>query len=210
MPDLNLNEETPHDEAEELLPWYVTGQLDPRERTLVEQHLLSCARCQRQLAFERRMVDEFHALTPEIDSGWARLRHRLEPRVSWRDGAKRQAAAFWQQLSRPPVAMLAAAQFAFVILSAGLLLALSRPDYRALGSSTAPAAANVIVMFRPDTTEAEWRGILRANGASLVGGPTPTDAYLLSIPAPSRLQALKKLRADGHVELAEAIDGDKQ
>jgi anti-sigma factor RsiW len=47
----------PHDQAEELLPWYVTGQLDADDRALVEQHLSSCPHCRRQLAVERRMVD---------------------------------------------------------------------------------------------------------------------------------------------------------
>jgi len=209
MPDPIRTDEQPHDEAEELLPWYATGQLDPKERALVEQHLLSCAKCQRQLAIERRMVDEFQALTPEIDTGWARLRQRLEPRETWRDRAGREAAGVWRMLSRPQVALLAAAQLAFVIFAAGLLLSLSRPSYRALGSASAPAAANVIVMFSPDTTEAEWRKVLTANGASLVGGPTSTDAYLLTVPAASRPAALKRLRADHHVMMAEAIDGGR-
>jgi hypothetical protein len=209
MPDPIRPDEHSHDEAEDLLPWYVTGQLEPSERALVEHHLASCAHCQRQLAFERRLVDEFQALTPEIDTGWARLRQRLEPRERWRDRAGREAAAVWQLLSRPPVAVLAAAQLAFVIFAAGLLLTLSRPSYHALGSSSAPAAANVIVMFRPDTTEAEWRGVLRASGASLVGGPTSTDAYLLAVPATSRPVALNTLRADDHVVMAEAIDGGR-
>ena len=48
-----------HREAEELLPWYATGQLDADDRALVEAHLSSCAHCQRQLQAERRMIDEF-------------------------------------------------------------------------------------------------------------------------------------------------------
>ena len=41
-----------HDEAEELLPWYATGQLDPAERVLVEKHLSACADCRDQLIEE--------------------------------------------------------------------------------------------------------------------------------------------------------------
>ena len=54
----------PHEQAEELLPWYATGRLDAADRSLVEAHLAACARCQRQLAGERRMVDRFRAKTP--------------------------------------------------------------------------------------------------------------------------------------------------
>ena len=63
----------PHDQAEELLPWYATGQLDAADRALVEKHLASCARCQRQLAAERALIHEFQSLTPEIETGWAQL-----------------------------------------------------------------------------------------------------------------------------------------
>jgi hypothetical protein len=177
---------------------------------MVEQHLLGCPGCKEQLAFERRMVDEFQAFSPATDSGWARLRQRIEPGEPFADRAARAVGEFWQQLTRPPVAALAFAQFAFVVVAAGLLLSLSRPSYHALGSAPVPAAANVIVMFAPETTEAEMRGLLKTNGATLVGGPTPTDAYLLSIPRTSRSSALAKLRSEAHIVMAEPIDGVAQ
>jgi hypothetical protein len=198
---------SPHQEAEELLPWYVIGQLEPAEQELVERHLSSCAHCRRQLSFERRMIDEFAALTPEIDTGWARLRQRLNPRQSWWDKVARDAAAVWQAFARPPVAALALAQLAFVVLAASLLLSLSRPAYRALGSAPPPQSANVIAMFRPDTTESQLRTLLQNDGASLVGGPTPADAYLLRVAPASRKAALQRLRADRHVLMAQPIDG---
>lgn len=217
MPDQIPSEVNPHKEAEELLPWYATGQLEAEEQALVERHLATCAHCRRQLAFERRMVDEFAAMTPEIDSGWARLRERLEPQVqhpakareSWWNKAVRDAAAAWRGLSRPAVAAVAFAQLAFVIVAGSILLSLSRPSYRALGSAPPPQSANVIAMFRPDTSEVQMRELLRVSGASMAGGPTPTDAYLLRVPPPSRDRALARLRADRHVLMAEPIDGDR-
>lgn len=193
-------------EAEELLPWYVTGQLEGEELALVEQHLSSCAHCRRQLAFERRMVDGISALTPEIDAGWERLRQRLEQRESWWNRARGEIAAFWRNLSRPAVAAMAFAQLAFVVIAGAMLLSLSRPSYRALGSSQPPASANVIAMFEGGTTQSQLTELLRRNGATLVGGPTSTDAYLLSVPAQSRTVALERLRSDRHVIMAEPID----
>ena len=61
-------------------------------------------------------------------------------------------------------------------------------------------------MFRADTTQSQLTALLRSNGASLVGGPTPADAYLLHVPAKSREQVLADLRADPHVLLAQPID----
>jgi anti-sigma-K factor RskA len=217
MPDQIQSGVNPHKEAEELLPWYATGQIEAEEQALVERHLATCAHCRRQLAFERRMVDEFAAMTPEIDSGWARLRERLEPqsqpsgkaRESWWDKSVRDAAAAWRGLSHPAVAAVAFAQLAFVIVAGSVLLSLSRPSYRALGSAPPPQSANVIAMFRPDTSEVQMRELLRTSGASMAGGPTPTDAYLLRVPAPSRDRALARLRADRQVLMAEPIDGDR-
>jgi anti-sigma-K factor RskA len=201
--------ETAHEEAEALLPWYATGQLEPADRALVERHLESCAECQRQLQGERMLIDEFQTLTPEIDTSWARLRSRIEPRQHRKPQWRQAVGEFWQLLNRPAVVALAAAQLAFV-LAGTLALSLSRPTYYALGGAQEPASANILVIFRPETKEAELRDSLRSSGASLVGGPTAADAYLLHVPAQARPGALAKLRADKDVLIAQPIDGAAQ
>lgn len=219
MPNTIQMEIKPHHDAEELLPWYVTGQLEGDELAFVENHLSSCAHCRRQLSFERQMVEEFAGLTPEIDTGWARLKERLEaPRPiasfephrasrSWWARFSRDAATVWQGLTRPAVAVLATAQIAFVAIAGMILFSLSQPSYRALGSAPAPRSANVIAMFRADTTESQMRDLLRANGATVVGGPTSADAFLLRVAPASRREALLKLRSNRHVLMAQPIDG---
>lgn len=218
MIDPVQSETAPHHDAEELLPWYATGQLEGAELALVEEHLSDCAHCRRQLAFERRMVDEFAELTPEIDGGWERLKQRLgtpaaapvrqasRPRESWWDKAARDAASVWQTFTRPAVAAVAFAQLAILVVAGSALYSLSQPSYRALGSAPPPQSANVIAMFRADTTESQMRELLRGTGASLVGGPTPTDAYLLRVPVRSRDAAIARLRTDRHVVMAQPID----
>jgi hypothetical protein len=202
----------PHEEAEELLPWYATGQLDRDEASRVEQHLLACAKCRAQLSFDRRMVSEFADLTPQIDSGWLRLQQRLQlgertlARPTWWQRLATGTGEIWQALMRPSIAALAVAQLAFLIVAGSVLLSLSRPSYRALGSAPPPQSANIIAMFRTDTTESQLRSLLNTNGASLVGGPTATDAYLLRVPAQSRNAVLSRMRADRHVIMAEPIE----
>jgi anti-sigma factor RsiW len=202
----------PHEQAEELLPWYATGRLDAADRSLVEAHLAACARCQRQLAGERRMVEQFQSFSPQVASGWARMRQRIEAheeRPSWID---RTASDIWQLLKRPAVAALATAQVAILGIAAAIAPSLgSAPAYVALGDRAQPAqSANVIILFRPEATEAGMRGALRRSGASLVGGPTDADAWLLSVPPAQRSAALAKLRADREVVMAEPIDGVAQ
>ena len=211
MADL-INVTDDHGEAEELLPWYATGQLDADEQALVERHLSTCAHCRRQLAAERRMIDEFAAMTPEIDMGWERLRRRVQPHEladqpsGFGARLRDQVAAAWEVLTRPAFAAVALAQLALIVVAGSALFSLSRTSYHALGSASPPQSANVIIMFRGDTTESEVQGLLRASAASVVGGPTSTDAYLLSVPARSRAAAVAKLRGDRHVVMAEPID----
>jgi hypothetical protein len=199
-----------HDQAEELLPWYATGQLDEADRALVERHLSSCEACQKQLSGEHVLIDQFRSLDLEVASGWAKLRAQIAPqprRQPWLADTLRE---FWDFLSRPAVAAFATAQLAFVVLAGGALLSLSRPTYHALGGTSVAPAANVIVIFRADATEQDVRDALRSSGASLVGGPTPTDAYLLHVPANRRASALAKLQSDEDVQMAEPIDGPGQ
>jgi hypothetical protein len=80
--------------------------------------------------------------------------------------------------------------------------------YRALGAA-APAAGNLVVVFKPDTTEAEMRRILQARGARLSDGPTVTGAYVLALPAPLAPAALTSLRAEPAVTLAEPLGAHK-
>jgi hypothetical protein len=206
MPD-PVDQDDAHAEAEELLPWYATGQLDRADRALVEGHLVACARCQRQLLAERRLIDEFQSLVPEIDRGWHRLRTQIEPR---RTGPRRDivqtVSDLWRTLSRPAVAALAFAQLALVVLAGMILLSMNRPAYRALGSSQAPPAANVLVIFRPDAAEEDIRVALRATGASLVGGPTAANAYLLHVEPKRRDSAVVRLQSDDDVQVAQPID----
>jgi len=200
----------PHEQAEELLPWYATGQLDEKDRSIVETHLAACARCQRQLAGERRMVDQFQSFSPEVDSGWARIRQRIEmPQPKRRIRLGQWAAELWQMLKRPAVAALATAQVALLAVAAVLAPSLSSaPAYVALGDRAQPTpAANMIILFRPETTEADMRLALRNSGASLVGGPTDADAYLLHVTPEQRASALAKLHDDDDVLMAEPIDG---
>lgn len=207
MADLTLSGSAAHDEAEELLPWYATGQLDAPDRARVEAHLYSCEACRSQLAAERRFAIEFQAMSPAVESGWARLKARIDPPRAPASAPLGFLADLRGLVRRPAIAALAAAQLMFVVMAGAMLLSLSRPDYHALSSVPAPAAANVIVMFRSDVTAQAIGDQLRIVGATIVGGPTATDAYLLHVDPRHRAGALTRLRAASSVQLAEPIDG---
>jgi anti-sigma factor RsiW len=213
MTDPIMPWDKPHDEAEALLPWYATGQLEESDRALVEKHLSTCSGCREQLGVERRLVHEFRSFTPELESGWSRLRARVASPAPAAKEPRRPIAEvgadLWAAFTRPIVLAFAAAQVAFVTFASALMMWLSQPAYHALGSAPPPASANAIVMFRADATEQDVREAMRSANAKIVGGPTEAGAYLLHVDPRKRESALARLRADDDVQLAEQIDGDK-
>lgn len=208
MPDPIIPDRA-HDEAEELLPWYVTGQLEAPERERVEAHLAACAGCREELVLERRRMQALRSFSPQVESGWIRLRERIavpaSGTVKRRSTFGQVAADFWTVLTRPAVVALAAAQT--LLLTIGIsFFWLSQPTYQTLGSATAPAAANVIVMFEPGATEQDLRLALRDADGSIVGGPTAAGAYLIHVEPALRGKALASLQASRKVLLAQPID----
>jgi hypothetical protein len=86
------------------------------------------------------------------------------------------------------------------------LQAPAEPQYRALGSSTLQSA-NLIVQFEPNTRVRDMQLALSSSDARLVDGPTETGAYLLRVDQSRRELALKRLRDNDAIALAEPIDG---
>src|SRR3954447_15160829 len=110
----------PHDETEELLPWYVTGRLDAADRERVEKHLTDCSRCQSDLRRERHLADEYRAYSPQVEASWVSLRERIEPALPARPPAVANSN-WWPSLSRPAIAGLMAAQLAIVVVTASVV-----------------------------------------------------------------------------------------
>ena len=206
MADIIRLRGSPHEEVQRLLPWLVNGTLAPDEVELVEAHLSECAECRADLQTERQLAREIASMPVDIESSWADIEQRLEaerPIVTRPEG-------FWRK--RIPVAWAVASPLA-AAAAVGLVFVNVTPsapvsqEYRALGSPTAVQAANVVVMFEDSTRVKDMRAALAAADARLVDGPTETGAYLLRVDGAKREQALKSLRDNDAIALAEPIDG---
>ncbi len=182
-----------HAQVQALLPWYVRGQLDADEMSLVRQHLQSCERCRIELAAEPAVQTLLGAALPaaagDADRGFARLRERLVPREAAR-------APRWM-----PWALGLQGAALVAVLALWLHDRPAEPAYQGLSAGSAVAAADALVMFRPEVSEQELRALLHAQGASIVAGPTETGAYQLRLPAAS----LDGLRRSPLVRLAEPL-----
>ena len=203
--------EDPHREVEALLPWYLAGALDAEEHTRVEAHLGDCQACRAELAYERRLKSEVAALPTDVEHGWARLHRRLDmrPRRAESFGWLARAGRAWR--AGPTWLGWALAAQAGLIAAFGLLVAPVSPPapsapYHALSAAAPSAPGNVVVIFRPETSERILRETLRASHARLVDGPTASDAYVLAVPAAARASILTSLRARSDIILAEPIN----
>jgi hypothetical protein len=215
MQVINLDRST-HETVQKLLPWFVADTLQDAERDLVREHVRTCSQCQVDIEWEQK----FRSLTgnEQNDADLSsvdveRALQRLHPQLETHGfnaiiGKCLRAIHDGWHYSSAGMRTMVAMQFAAII---GLGYLLWTPphepsSFHALGQGAAPAA-NLIVMFKPDTTEAQMRVILSSNSARLVDGPTVTGAYLLTVPAKRRAQVLARLQLENAISMAVPIDG---
>ncbi|HSZ53026.1 MAG TPA: zf-HC2 domain-containing protein [Caulobacteraceae bacterium] len=212
-----------HREVQTLLPWYVMAKLGEAERAQVETHLMDCADCQAKLRSERRLAAEISdaplpANVLNVDHGWDQISRQIMERAPRRAPVAARIATLLREgfetarsgLGGPGwLRWAVAAQFCLILVLGAQDWRKTEPaTYKALGSAPAAAAANVVVVFRPETQEKDLRAILRSNNARLVGGPTTADAYLLHVPPEVRGATLVRLRRQAQVVLAEPVDSE--
>jgi hypothetical protein len=197
-----------HQSVQHLLPWLLAGTLDSADIALIEPHLQTCARCRADLDWQRQV----RAAAPPPDAGFdadralAQLLPRLgpqAPRSGLLDRWRQAVAANSAWLRWTAVAQLAAIGALSIML---IRPASNSGDYRALGAAASAQRGNVVLMFKPDTTEREMRRILQASAARVIDGPTVTGAYVLALPAAQASPAaLARLRAESAVTLAQPL-----
>jgi hypothetical protein len=214
----------PHDRIIALLPWFISGRLDPAERAEVEAHLTCCPGCRAEERMERRLEAEVAALPLDVEHGWARMRARLTeaagapPPSAPRVGLGPRLAAVARRSdrglrrSRAWLIGSVALQAAVMVIMLAVVWPGARPaapivaTYHALSAAPAGTSANLLIMFRPETPERDLRAALVASQARLVDGPTAAGAYLAHVPGDRRAAALAALRGLPAVAMAQALD----
>jgi anti-sigma factor RsiW len=219
MTDIIPFDRDPHQAIQELLPWYVTDTLDADEAAMVEAHLKTCEVCRAELQADRALNAMAAAAPSDADRGWAELKSRVEREASPRRPSlrrrllapSRRRGEAIEGLVRRRGGWAVAANAASLMLIVGFAWIWAHPQqaqYHALSAAKADTAGNVVVMFKPTTSEQQMREMLRSAKARLVDGPTSSDAYVLHVAQGERAASLATLRTNDHVILAVPIDGD--
>ena len=211
MSIIHLNTDA-HQEAQELLPWFMLGTLNEEETRLVQEHLRSCSQCQADVEWQRKL--QAVPLPPaqldgesDVNRAFARLRAQLpaqrqERKVpAWPERLQALARQWWMPW------VIAAQTAALACLCVVVLQ--KQPDpvqYVALGAHVEDKG-NMVVMFKPQTAEGELRRTLQGADARVVDGPTVAGVYVVHVADGKRAQALAALRGNPAVTMAESLDG---
>lgn len=194
------------------LPFYVNGTLSGEELALVETHVRSCERCQREVSWLREIFSALCDITLAQAPEPARPQPLAPPeRLPSPRRGRMQISEVWRE-TRPWMRGLLAAQLAAIAVLGTLLATDGSRDaqYATLGAldRSAHMPGAIAVIFDPRTPESEIRRAVRNAGARIVDGPTATNAYVLEVPAAESSRAARELRGDRVVRLAQPLGPD--
>jgi anti-sigma factor RsiW len=222
-----MNGSDRHRHVAQLLPWYVNGTLESRDRDAVTVHLSDCLACREEVVQCQTLAAAVQATG---DAVWAPGPDRLERvlasievleatdvrrsgwRARWRAGAEWLGDVF--QRTPGPVRWGLAAQAALLILVVGLALwpgALSpRAPYRTLAENgdRRVGQALIHVVFADDIIERDMRTLLGRVRGKIVDGPSAVGLYTVEVgaSAPDQIMSMVAiLRGDPKVRLAEPL-----
>jgi hypothetical protein len=208
MADIIRLRSSPHEQTQELLPWYANGTLSAEEVALIDAHLAECAECTAELESERALTLKVASMPIDVEHGWAALDSRLDAAPQTRGLVvpllRRRVALGWA------VAAQAIAAALVLTISVSLFRGPADQTYHALGAAPASQPSNIVVLFRPDTTERDMRTALIETNARVVDGPSASGAYMLHVAQASRDDVLKRLRGTRQIVVAEPIDAEAQ
>lgn len=174
-----------HEECWLLLPWLANGRLPSAERSRIEQHVLECADCTHEVAWQRAACQAFAEPDRVSYAPGPSFRKLMERIDSQRTGTvtrrrmRLRALSAREGLWRPPGLAWAAGFVLAIALGALAPLAYhwSRPLYGTYSDPPAVAYDVLHVAFQRSLTIREVEELLRSAGARVVEGPGSTGIF---------------------------------
>jgi hypothetical protein len=191
------------------MPWVLQATAPPEERDWLMHHLAQCEACSGEFAQQSRLRSALSLPTDvpvDADRGLKRLLERLA-------APEPEAAPIrpWSSANRLTRALAAAVLLQAIGIGAlGVWLWSDQaPHYRILSQ---PALLEPVGALRVVPAAgmklADWNKLLHDLGLRVIDGPNDAGAYAVvpAGPASSSVSALRRLRADRDIRLAEPVD----
>lgn len=204
---MNNPQSSEHRSVDELLPWYVNGTLDDRERAQVERHLTTCSSCQENVRLwsNVRSAVQDHSpvpLVPEPDAD-ALLNVVDDSERGWFVANRRALYPF-------AAAALLVIAVAITFVAIDRLTPEAPIQFETVISETADDTVRYIVEMRFDemATNAQRQRILEVLGNAEPDTPLEADTVMLHVAAdsPTGLQErIDDLRALSYVADARIV-----
>jgi anti-sigma-K factor RskA len=205
------------DEIEALLPWYVTGRLDARERARVERFVRDHPDVQAHVTLAREESDATVTANEAIPAPGRDALDRLRASIAAVPRHQPPGAAFGDLANRfsdwiaglapPQLALAAAVAALLVMLQAAAISALvleraGAPAYQTAGGEQATGKSiELLVGFAETATMGDIAALLKRVDAVVVDGPR-AGLYRLRLPdsgAEARKAAIEALQQSGMV-----------
>lgn len=202
------------EDAQELLPWYLTGKLSRAESDAIDGMLKGSADLREQLQTaqtqRRGVIDSNETVGGPSPGNLTRLLQQIET-TKQRRYVVANERGFFERLfgawaaPRPVLQFALAAACALVIAQGAFLYQLGAFSPKPAGESYATAsdgaapttpAASLIVSFRPEVTTAQLTQMLSEIDATVIDGPKPGQTFILGLAdAASAEDAIAKLQS---------------
>lgn len=185
------------EDAQELLPWYLTGKLSRADSDAIDDMLKGSADLRDQLQTAR---SQRAAIAESNDNAGApsaanltKLLQQIETTKQRRYVVANEPGFFERLLGswaspRPALQFALVAACALIIAQGAFLYQLGafspKGESYATASDGVPAtapAASVIVSFRPDVTAQQLSQMLGEIGATVIDGPKPGQSFVLGL-----------------------------
>jgi anti-sigma-K factor RskA len=205
------------DEIEALLPWYVTGRLDARERARVDRYVREHPEVQAHLALAREESDATVASNQTIPAPGPQTLDRLRASIAAVPRRQSLGATFGQLANRfsdwiaglapPQLALAAAVAALLVMLEAAAIGALvleraGAPTYQTAGGEQSTGESiELLVGFADTATMGDIAALLKRLDAVVIDGPR-AGLYRLRLPdsgEEGRKAAIETLNQSGLV-----------
>jgi anti-sigma factor RsiW len=201
-----------HEEALELLPWYINGTLSDTEHSAVERHVRTCLTCRIALQEQNRiaaLLKQQPTVPLSADGGFEALLARI-------DKAQRpELGLFGMRAPRLARLATATALAASIALAAWLVILgtdSSREATFVTASQSATGNVEIDVVFAPEVPEADKHALIREVGG-VMSGPSAVGRYRVRVAEENHADAdaiIARLRADERVRFAARAYSDEQ